>query len=106
MVGQRDMFLEIWDERKHTCSVCYTPLGNEPNAWFFAHVLSKGAYPAFKLRKKKQSVLKMPGYPIFPLVFIILSLTILVLAYLERPVESSIALLIILVGIPVYYLLK
>ncbi len=60
----------------------------------------------FKLRNKKQSVLKMPGYPIFPLTFILLSSIILVLAYLERPVESSIAIIVILVGIPVYYLLK
>ena len=60
----------------------------------------------FKLRVKKQSVLKMPGFPILPLAFIILSFIILVLAYLERPVESSIALLVILVGIPAYYLLK
>ena len=60
----------------------------------------------FKLRMKKKSVLKMPGYPYFPLIFILLSIIILVLAYLERPVESSIALGVILVGIPVYYLLK
>lgn len=60
----------------------------------------------FKLRMNKQSVFKAPGYPIWQLVFIILSLSILVLAFLERPVESSIAILVILVGIPVYYLLK
>lgn len=60
----------------------------------------------FKLRRNKKSVFKVPGYPIFQLVFIILSLSILVLAFLERPVESSIAILVILVGIPVYYLLK
>jgi hypothetical protein len=52
MVGQKEMFLEIWDERKHVCQVCFSKLGNEPNAWFFAHVISKGNYPAFKLRKK------------------------------------------------------
>jgi APA family basic amino acid/polyamine antiporter len=60
----------------------------------------------FKLRIKKRSVQKMPGYPFFPALFISLSLIILVLAYLERPVESSIAVGVILVGIPVYYLLK
>ncbi len=59
-----------------------------------------------KLRIKKQSAFRIPGYPLYQLVFIALSLCILVLAYLERPVESSIALLVILLGIPVYYLLK
>jgi APA family basic amino acid/polyamine antiporter len=60
----------------------------------------------FKLRMKKQSVLKMPGYPFYQLVFIIFSIIILVLAFLERPIESSIAIGVILVGIPTYYLLK
>lgn len=59
----------------------------------------------FKLRIQNSSVLKMPGYPVLPAIFILLSSMILVLAYLERPVESSIALGIILTGIPVYYLL-
>ncbi|MCP4312483.1 MAG: amino acid permease [Bacteroidetes bacterium] len=60
----------------------------------------------FKLRMKQQSVLKMPGYPILPAVFIIFSVAILILAFLERPVESSISIVLILLGIPVYYLLK
>ena len=60
----------------------------------------------FKLRMKKKSVLRLPGFPVFQLVFIILSLLILVLAYMERPVESSVAVGLILVGIPVFYLLR
>jgi APA family basic amino acid/polyamine antiporter len=60
----------------------------------------------FKLRITKQTVLKMPGYPLLPALFIIFSLVILILAFLERPVESSIAIGVILVGIPLYYLLK
>ena len=60
----------------------------------------------FKLRMKKQSVLKIPGFPIYQLIFIIFSIIILVLAYMERPIESSIAIGVIVVGIPVYYLLK
>lgn len=60
----------------------------------------------FKLRMKKQSVLKMPGYPLLPALFIIFSIAILVLAFLERPVESSIAIGIIGAGIPVYYILN
>jgi APA family basic amino acid/polyamine antiporter len=60
----------------------------------------------FKLRMTGRSVLKMPGYPVLPALFIIFSLGILVLAYLERPIESSIAIGIILVGIPAFYLLN
>ena len=57
----------------------------------------------FKLRLKRQSVLKVPGYPVLPGFFILSSLIILILAFLERPVESSIAIGIIVTGIPVYY---
>ena len=60
----------------------------------------------FKLRIKGKSVYRMPGYPIVPAVFILLSFGILILAFLERPVESSIAIGVIITGIPVYYLLK
>jgi APA family basic amino acid/polyamine antiporter len=60
----------------------------------------------FKLRIQRQSVLKMPGYPVLPALFILFSLAILILSYLERPVESSIAIGIILAGIPVYYILR
>ncbi len=60
----------------------------------------------FKLRIKNQSVRKIPGYPVFPAAFIMLSLSILILAFLERPVESSIAIGVIILGIPAYYLLK
>jgi APA family basic amino acid/polyamine antiporter len=48
----------------------------------------------------------MPGYPLFPALFILFSVVILVLAYMERPVESSIAVGIILAGIPVYFILR
>ena len=60
----------------------------------------------FKLRSSGQSKLKTPWYPVPQLLFILFSLVILMLAFLERPVESSIALGIILAGIPSYYLLK
>jgi basic amino acid/polyamine antiporter, APA family len=60
----------------------------------------------FKLRAKGQSKLKTPWYPVPQLVFIIFSVVILVLAFLERPIESLIALGVILIGIPAYYLLK
>ncbi len=58
----------------------------------------------FKLRQKGLSKLKLPGYPLTPILFILTSVIMLVLSFMERPVESSIAILTILVGIPAYYL--
>lgn len=60
----------------------------------------------FKLRMNKKTVLKMPGYPILPAFFVLSSTIILVLAFLERPVESSIALGIVAAGVPAFLLLK
>ena len=60
----------------------------------------------FKIRRSGQSKMKSPLYPLPQLLFIVSSLAILVLAYLERPVESSIALGVIVAGIPSYFILK
>lgn len=57
----------------------------------------------FKLRIQRQTALKVPGYPYLPAFFILSSTLVLILAYLERPVESSIAIGVILVGIPTFY---
>ncbi len=56
-----------------------------------------------KLRLSGKSVLKISGFPIIPLLYIIPNIIILVLAYLERPVESSIAILTVIIGIPLYF---
>jgi len=60
----------------------------------------------FKLRFRGESKLKLAGYPLVHIFFIVVSLAILVLAYLERPVESTIAIITALSGIPVYYWFK
>ncbi len=60
----------------------------------------------FILRKKNLSTLKLPGYPVAHLLFIVTGIAMLVLAYFERPEESSIAVLTALSGIPVYYWFK
>ncbi|MCP4725291.1 MAG: amino acid permease, partial [bacterium] len=56
-----------------------------------------------KLRLSGKSVLKISGFPIVPILYIIPNIIILVLAYLERPVESSIAVATVISGIPLYY---
>jgi APA family basic amino acid/polyamine antiporter len=60
----------------------------------------------FKIRRSGESALKLPGFPIAHIVFVISGITILILAFIERPLESSIAILTTLLGIPVYYLFK
>lgn len=59
-----------------------------------------------KLRKMKTTTYRLPGYPFVQVFFIVVSFTMLVLAYFERPVESSIAVLTALSGIPVFYWFK
>ena len=60
----------------------------------------------FRLRKQQVTAKRFPGYPWAQLVFISASIFILVLAFMERPLESSVAIATILTGIPIYYLFK
>ena len=50
--GQWEVFMEIWDEREHVSAISGTDLGDTPKAIFFSHLLSKGAFPRFKLKKE------------------------------------------------------
>jgi basic amino acid/polyamine antiporter, APA family len=59
-----------------------------------------------KLRKANPSALRLAGYPFTQILYITAGVLILVLSFLERPVESSIATLTVLVGIPAYYIFK
>lgn len=58
----------------------------------------------FKLRRQGLSKLKLPGYPFTPILYILVWVIMLTLSFMERPMESAIAILTILVGIPAYYL--
>ena len=60
----------------------------------------------FILRRRNQTVLKLPGYPITPSIYLVAGITILILAYFERPIESSIAVGTVLIGVPFYYVFK
>jgi APA family basic amino acid/polyamine antiporter len=60
----------------------------------------------FKLRRTGKSVVKLPGYPVAPAIYLIAAVAILTLAFFQRPIESSIAILTVLVGIPVYLFFK
>jgi len=60
----------------------------------------------FKLRRMGGSGYRMPGFPLVPLFFACASIFMLTLAYLERPVESSVAVLTVAAGIPFYVLFR
>jgi len=60
----------------------------------------------FKLRRLKITPYKMPGFPLVPVIYILTGLLILFLGFLKRPVESSIALLTVALGIPAYFIFK
>lgn len=59
-----------------------------------------------KLRIKKQVPVKLPGFPIAQVIYIFTGMLILILALLEKPVESGIAIGTLLAGIPLYWIFK
>jgi basic amino acid/polyamine antiporter, APA family len=59
-----------------------------------------------KLREANMSPLRMTGYPYAQLLYMITGVLILTLSFLERPVESSIASLTVLAGVPAYFIFK
>ena len=60
----------------------------------------------FKLRLSGKSALKLPGYPYLHIIFIGTGIAILILAFFERPLESSVAILTAISGIPFFYWFK
>ena len=60
----------------------------------------------FKLRRKGTSTYRMPGFPVVPLVYVLTGGAILVLGFIERPAESSIALGMALIGIPFFFVFR
>jgi APA family basic amino acid/polyamine antiporter len=59
-----------------------------------------------KLRKDNPEALRLKGFPVPQIIYVIAGIMILVLSFLERPFESSIALLTVLIGIPAYLMFK
>ena len=58
----------------------------------------------FKLRKENKNTIRLPGYPLAAIVYILAGVAMLLLSFLERPAESSIAIFTVLAGLPAYYL--
>ncbi len=59
----------------------------------------------FKMRRTENAV-QLFGFPIAQIIYILSGVAILFLSLLERPVESGIAILTVLVGIPIFYIVK
>ena len=60
----------------------------------------------FRLRQRKTSAIKLRGYPVVQIIYMTSGILILVLAFLERPIASSVALLTVVTGIPAYHLFR
>jgi APA family basic amino acid/polyamine antiporter len=58
------------------------------------------------LRRNNPDAPRMPGYPYTQIFYILTGISILVLSFLERPLESSIAMATVAAGIPAYYLFQ
>ena len=59
-----------------------------------------------KLRKNNLTSLRLAGFPYTQILYVTTGILILLLALLERPAESSIALLTVIVGVPAYFIFK
>ena len=60
----------------------------------------------WKLRKTQPDTLRIKGFPIPQIIYITAGVMILVLSFMESPLESSIAILTVVVGVPAYFLFK
>jgi basic amino acid/polyamine antiporter, APA family len=60
----------------------------------------------FRLRRKYPDAVRIEGFPFTQLVYAISGILILGLSFLERPLESSIAMFTVAIGIPAYFLFK
>lgn len=50
--GERELFLEIWNERRHICQNCGVVLGNVPRGYMFSHIRAKSIEPEKRLDKE------------------------------------------------------
>ncbi len=63
-------------------------------------------FGVWRLRKNNPAALRIKGFPVTQIVYMAAGVLILFLSFLERPIESSIALLTVFVGIPFYFIFK
>lgn len=61
---------------------------------------------SFRIRRTGKIHTRIPGFPVPQLVYMAAGIIMLVLSFMERPLESSIALLTVIAGIPAYLLFR
>ena len=60
----------------------------------------------WRLRRREPGALRLLGFPVTQIIYLMSGFLILILSFLERPAESSVALLTVIIGIPAYYIFK
>ena len=65
-----------------------------------------GLFIARKRKIGEGTAVRVVGYPVLPIIFLMVTLTLAVIAYINRPVESTAALATVLLGVPGYFLWK
>lgn len=68
----------------------------------FPLIAVMGLFKARKLKLGESTAVKVSGFPFIPIFFLFCNFIILIVAYINRPVESSIAIATVLLGIPIY----
>lgn len=63
-------------------------------------------FGVLKMRRENKSVIKLPGFPLPQILYMLVGVMILVLSFFERPMEPSIAALTVAIGVPAYYIFK
>lgn len=63
-----------------------------------------GLFIARRRSVGETGVVKVPGYPFLPLFFLVSTLALMIVAFINRPMESTAALVTVAAGIPVYYI--
>jgi APA family basic amino acid/polyamine antiporter len=63
-----------------------------------------GVFIARRRRIGEDTAVKVPGYPLVPVFFLLVMLALLCVAYVNRPLESSVAVITVAAGIPAYFL--
>ncbi len=72
--------------------------------WIFPWLAVFGVFIARKRKIGEETAVKVWGYPAVPLFFLVASLVLMVIAYMNRPLESSAAVVTVMLGIPIYYI--
>jgi len=60
----------------------------------------------WKLRKTNHEAIRLKGFPFTQIIYLLAGSLILLLSFLERPMESSVAILTVVAGIPAFYLFR